>query len=628
MAVSVDLVVLTVRSVQLCALVWRRDSEPHRGRWGLPGGFIRLEEDLPATAARILADRAGLPDAPVHLEQLQTYGYPDRDPRQRVLSVAYLGLAPFLPAPDQPRMSWQPVADLTELAFDHARILQDGIERARAKLEYTSLAAAFCGEEFSVAELRRVYEIVWGTPLDPRNFHRKVTGAVGFLVETGSVTSAGGGRPAQLYRRGEADILYPPMLRPVRSLRHPPHLRRSAGSRPRRCRTAGILRYPSLDAGGGWMSVPTPRLRPVLDRFAPYKPGRPPSSASGRSFKLSSNESPFGPLPSVVKVIAEAAADINRYPDNGAAALTQAISDRLAVPPDHIAFGSGSVGVLQQLLEATCDPGTEVVYAWRSFEAYPYLADLAGATSVQVPLRDERHDLDAMVGAITDRTGLIFVCNPNNPTGTTVTRAELERFLDRVPGHCLVAIDEAYVQYVRDLGTPDGTQIYRDRPNVCVLRTFSKAYGLAGLRVGFLIGHPPIAEAVRKTMLTFAVNSIAQAAAVASLAAERELMERVDQVVIERQRVVAALRAIGYRVPDTEGNFVWLRLAGDTMAFAEACDGAGVSVRPFAGEGARITVGEPEANDIFLRAAGAFRGWPPAGPRSRPVSGASRGSPR
>ena len=161
----------------------------------------------------MLAERAGLPDAPVHLEQLQTYGYPDRDPRQRVVAVAYLGLAPDLPAPEQPRMSWQPVACLDALAFDHLRILHDGVERARAKLEYTSLGAAFCRDEFTVAELRRVYEIVWGTPLDPRNFHRKVTGADGFLVETGSASSSGG-RPAQLYRRGDAELLHPPMLRP------------------------------------------------------------------------------------------------------------------------------------------------------------------------------------------------------------------------------------------------------------------------------------------------------------------------------------------------------------------------------------------------------------------------------
>jgi 8-oxo-dGTP diphosphatase len=212
--VTVDLVVLTVRDGQLTTLVWRRDSEPYAGMVALPGGFIRLDEDLPAAAARVLAERAGLPGELVHLEQLRSYGYPDRDPTRRAVSVAYLGLAPDLPAPDQPQMSWQPVAGLREMAFDHARILRDGRERARSKLEYTPLAAAFCRPEFTVAELRRVYEIVWGTPLDPRNFHRKVTGADGFLVETGSVRTSGGGRPAQLYRRGSAELLYPPMLRP------------------------------------------------------------------------------------------------------------------------------------------------------------------------------------------------------------------------------------------------------------------------------------------------------------------------------------------------------------------------------------------------------------------------------
>lgn len=212
--VSVDLVILTVRGGALAALLWRRDTEPHTGRWALPGGFIRLDEDLPAAAARVLAERAGLPGAPVHLEQLQTYGYPDRDPRQRAVSVAYLGLAPDLPAPEQPQMSWQPVGSLAEMAFDHARILQDGVERARSRLEYTPLAAAFCRDEFTVGELRRVYEIVWGTPLDPRNFHRKVTGAERFLILTGSVAASGGGRPAQLYRRGSAELLHPPMLRP------------------------------------------------------------------------------------------------------------------------------------------------------------------------------------------------------------------------------------------------------------------------------------------------------------------------------------------------------------------------------------------------------------------------------
>jgi histidinol-phosphate aminotransferase len=354
------------------------------------------------------------------------------------------------------------------------------------------------------------------------------------------------------------------------------------------------------------VSAQSPRFRPVLDQFAPYKPGKPPSASGGRAFKLSSNESPFGPLPSVLKVIAEAAGNINRYPDNGAAELTQAIAGRFRVPPAHVAVGCGSVGVAQQLLEAVGDPGAEVVYAWRSFEAYPYLSDLAGVASVRVALREEAHDLGAMAEAITSRTRLVFVCNPNNPTGTVVHRTELENFLDRVPEDCLVVLDEAYTQYVTDADVPDGLDLYRDRPNLAVLRTFSKAYGLAGLRVGFLIGHEPVAAAIRKTMLTFTVNALAQAAAIASLAAEPELLERVDSVVSERERVRGELLAQGWTVPPTEANFVWLRLDDDTDEFAEACDREGVSVRPFGGEGARVSVGDRDANNAFLAVAQAY----------------------
>jgi histidinol-phosphate aminotransferase len=354
------------------------------------------------------------------------------------------------------------------------------------------------------------------------------------------------------------------------------------------------------------VSAQSPRFRPILDQFAPYKPGKPPSVSGGRAFKLSSNESPFGPLPSVLKVIAEAAGNINRYPDNGAAELTQAIAERFRVPPKHVAVGCGSVGVAQQLLEAVGDPGAEVVYAWRSFEAYPYLSDLAGVASVRVPLREEAHDLGAMAEAITSRTRLVFVCNPNNPTGTVVHRTELENFLDRVPEDCLVVLDEAYTQYVTDADVPDGLELYRDRPNLAVLRTFSKAYGLAGLRVGFLIGHEPVAAAIRKTMLTFTVNALAQAAAIASLAAEPELLERVDSVVSERERVRGELLAQGWAVPPTEANFVWPRLGDDTDGFAEACDREGVSVRPFAGEGARVSIGDRDANDAFLAVARAY----------------------
>jgi histidinol-phosphate aminotransferase len=351
------------------------------------------------------------------------------------------------------------------------------------------------------------------------------------------------------------------------------------------------------------MSVQTPRFRPILDQFAAYRPGKPPAATSGRTYKLSSNESPFGPLPSVVKVIAEAASEVNRYPDNGAAELTEAIAARYAVPMTHVAVGCGSVGLVQQLLEAVVDPGAQVLYAWRSFEAYPYLADLAGAKSVRVPLTDERHDLDAMAAAISEATRLIFVCTPNNPTGTVVTTTELTRFLDQVPGDCLVVLDEAYAEYVRDPAAPDGIEIYRDRPNVAVLRTFSKAYGLAGLRVGFLVGPAPVAAAARKTMLTFAVNALAQAAAVASLAAEAELLDRVDQVVAERDRVRAELISMGWSVPPTEANFVWLRLGPAAVNFADACGAAGLSVRPFAGEGVRVSIGERAANDRFIEVA-------------------------
>jgi histidinol-phosphate aminotransferase len=354
------------------------------------------------------------------------------------------------------------------------------------------------------------------------------------------------------------------------------------------------------------MSDLSPRFRAVLNSFPAYRPGRAPAAVAGRAHKLSSNESPYGPLPSVAEVIAEAGRGVNRYPDNGAEALTEAIADRFGVPPEHVAVGCGSVGVLKQLVEAVADHTAEVLYAWRSFEAYPPLVDLTGATSVRVPLRAETHDLAAMAEAITPRTRLILVCNPNNPTGTVVGRQQLIAFLDQVPGDCLVVLDEAYREYIRDESVPDGTELYPDRPNVAVLRTFSKAYGLAGLRVGYLIGHPPVAAAIRKTMLPFTVSSIAQAAAVASLAAEAELLERVETTVKERDRVRSALLADGWTVPVTEANFVWLRLGPHTIAFAEACERAGIAVRPFAGEGARISVGDPEANDAFLATARAF----------------------
>jgi histidinol-phosphate aminotransferase len=238
---------------------------------------------------------------------------------------------------------------------------------------------------------------------------------------------------------------------------------------------------------------PGPRLRPALHAVPAYRPGRPAASRDGApAYKLSSNENPYPPLPSVLETVRQSAAAFNRYPDMFATGLTQAIADRFDVPASHVATGTGSVGVLQQVVQSTAAEGDDVVYAWRSFEAYPIVVAISGATSVPVPLTSgEHHDLDAMLDAVTDRTRLVLVCTPNNPTGTAVRRQDLERFLDALPPDVLVVIDEAYREFVRDPDVPDALEVYRDRPNVAVLRTFSKAYGLAGLRVGFAVAHEP-----------------------------------------------------------------------------------------------------------------------------------------
>ena len=351
-----------------------------------------------------------------------------------------------------------------------------------------------------------------------------------------------------------------------------------------------------------------PRVRPVIADIPAYVPGRPPVAREGlRSYKLSSNENPYPPLPGVVEAAAQAAASMNRYPDMGNSALYAALSERLGVPASWLAAGTGSVAVLYHLLQAFCETGDEVVYAWRSFEAYPIAVAVTGARSVQVPLdADFRHDLDAMAAAVTDRTKVVVVCTPNNPTGPAIRRAELEAFLDTVPPHVVVVVDEAYREFVRDEDPVDGVELVRDRENVVAMRTFAKAYGLAGFRVGYAVAPEPIAAAVRACALPFGVSSVAQAAAVASLGREAELLERVDAVVAERGRVVAALRVQGWTVPDAQGNFVWLPLGDRSGEFAAAAEEAGIMVRPFAGDGVRVTVGEPEANDVFLDVAARF----------------------
>lgn len=355
----------------------------------------------------------------------------------------------------------------------------------------------------------------------------------------------------------------------------------------------------------------TPRTRPDLDALPAYVPGRTVPGA----VKLASNETTVGPLPSVAEAIARAALDANRYPDSGATALTAQIADFTGSAPENVAVGCGSVSLCQQLVQATCAAGDEVVFAWRSFEAYPIVAQVAGATPVPVPLdRAQTHDVDALAAAVTDRTRVVFVCNPNNPTGTVVGERAIEDFLAKIPPHVVVALDEAYIEYTRpghgrtDLGegrqedsaVPDGLAIARRHRNVVVLRTFSKAYGLAGVRVGYAVGDSSVIAALRKVFIPFSVSSLAQAAASACLNARDELLARTDSVVAERERMAAALVDAGYPVTPSGANFLWLPLDAHSAGYAESSAEAGVIIRPYGEDGVRVTVGDPHENDAFL----------------------------
>ena len=344
-------------------------------------------------------------------------------------------------------------------------------------------------------------------------------------------------------------------------------------------------------------------LRRAVADLPPYVPGaRVPVGAA--AFKLSSNENPFPPLPSVMAAIADAVVDVNRYPDMYATELTAAVAAHLAVAPETVVAGNGSVAMLGHILAAVCEPGDEVVFAWRSFEAYPIYVTAAGAVGVRVPVgADGRLDLVAMAAAVTPRTRVVLVCSPNNPTGPAVRADELDTFLAAVRHDVLVVLDEAYVEFVRDGQAADGLAAFAAHPNVVLLRTFSKAYGLAGLRVGYAVARPRLAAGIRAVSMPFGVSNVAQLAAVASLRAGAEMATRVESVVRERARMLAGLADQGWSVPDAQGNFVWLALGEHTTSVAERCARAGVLVRPFAGDGIRVSVGEREATDLFLEVA-------------------------
>ncbi|MBT2486418.1 MULTISPECIES: histidinol-phosphate transaminase [unclassified Microbacterium] len=348
------------------------------------------------------------------------------------------------------------------------------------------------------------------------------------------------------------------------------------------------------------------RLREDLNAIPDYKPGKATTQSpnTGPVFKVSSNENPYGPLPSVATAIADRIAHINRYPDTAATAVVALLCERFQVSPVNLVLGSGSVEVVSQLMRATACEGNEVMFAWRSFEAYPMLVRAAGATPVAVPLTaDHRHDLDAMRAAITARTRLILVCNPNNPTGTTIGTDELTAFLDAVPADITVVIDEAYVHFNERTDSPSGIEYFRRYPNVAVAHTFSKAYGLAGLRIGYAIAPERLTNTLRKVAIPFGVTDLAQAAAVASLHAEDELSARVADLIAERERVVGAFRDAGIDLPETQANFIWVPFGDATTAAAQLLESHGLLVRPFAGEGFRVTIAEREANNLLVRLA-------------------------
>lgn len=343
-----------------------------------------------------------------------------------------------------------------------------------------------------------------------------------------------------------------------------------------------------------------PRVRDVVSQLPGYVAGR--RAAGDLTAALASNESHYEPLPVVLDIVQRSACRMNRYPDMAATELRERLADFVDVESGEVSVGPGSVGVLQQILAATCGPGDQVIFAWRSFEAYPILVSLTGATPVPVALNaGEGHDLEAMLTAITDHTRVVMVCSPNNPTGVALEHGELARFLDRVPPHVLVVIDEAYTEYLDADQTLDALALFRAHNNVCVLRTFSKAYGLAGLRVGYAVAHPKLAEALRRVALPFGVSTVAQQAAIASLEAQEQLRERVAAVVSERRRLVTALRRAGWDTPDSQANFVWLR-AGEELrqALVDAFDRSDVLVRAYAGDGVRITLADPVTNDRVL----------------------------
>ena len=362
--------------------------------------------------------------------------------------------------------------------------------------------------------------------------------------------------------------------------------------------------------------VPAVKLRPEILASPPYRQGRP---ATADAFKLSSNENPFPPLAGVLDAVAASGA-FNRYPDASALALREVLAARHGVSTDQIHVGSGSVALLSQFIQAAAGPGDTVVYPWRSFEAYPGLVTVSGAASVQIPNRaDGTHDMAALAAAVDDTTRVVIVCSPNNPTSTTVSAAEFDTFMAAVPRDVLVLLDEAYAEFVTDPDAVRGLGLLARYPNLVVLRTFSKAYGLAGLRVGWAIGPATILDAARAAAIPLSVTEPAQVAAIASLDLEDQLLERVARLAAQRDRLVSALTEQGWRIPKAQGNFVWLATGDQTDAANDALLDGGIVARAFPGSGIRVSIGEEESVEKLLPITHRIVESLPAGHPARPL---------
>lgn len=319
--------------------------------------------------------------------------------------------------------------------------------------------------------------------------------------------------------------------------------------------------------------------------------------------KVASNEMPFPTLPSVQEEISSRISGLNRYPDAAMVSLTAHIAREIDVPEESLCIGNGSVALIEKILADVSGPGSEVIIPWRSFEAYPIAVQMAGAETIRVPLRaDGNCDLAAMLAAVTPTTRAIIVCTPNNPTSAALTHNELHDFIQQAPKNVPILLDEAYIDFVQMEDPVLGIELVREFPNVLCLRTFSKAYGLAGLRCGYVVAEPSIAHALNSSNTPFGVNTLAQVAAQAALRERPEVNRRVGIIQSEREKLVTALRSLGWKGPEPQANFVWFELGKHSQSFDKMCSKHGIIVRTFKGEGTRVTIAEAEASQRLIAA--------------------------